>query len=218
MEITISDARDEDMYRLFEIASMAFGTSQPFWNATWPDHLTHAGREAGARRFRDTKNSDSYAIYMKAIDNASGKIVGVGKWSIFIDHMPDPPHSKESNSEENDDEAKDYQQYLATQFFAERRDAIAMSRGNIVCIDLLAVDPSYQRRGIASALIARATEKADELGLQSVVESSAAGQGVYEKYGFILIKKVQIQVPPKWSHREGQDFAWLVRPAKGEME
>lgn len=217
MEITISDALDEDMYRLFEIASMAFGTSQPFWNATWPDHLTHSGRETGARRFRDTKNSDPFAKYMKAIDNVSGRIVGVGKWSTFLDRVPDPPDSKNNNSEENVDEAKEYQRYLATQFFAERRDAIAMSKGNIVCIDLLAVDPSYQRRGVASALVARATDKADELRLQSVVESSAAGQGVYERHGFILTKKVQIHVPPRWSHREGQDFAWLVRPMKSEM-
>lgn len=203
------------MYRLFEITSLAFGTREPFWNATWPNHWTESGREAGAQRFKNTKNSDPTAKYMKAVDDANGKIVGMAKWSIFVDHTPSfnkPDGNKGDHA--NDNEEKAHQQYLANQFFAERRDAIRMSNGNIVCLDILAVDPPYQRRGVASALVEWGTKKADELGLEAVVEGSSSGQGVYEKQGFTLTKKIQIQVPQQWAHLGGQDFVWLVRPKK----
>lgn len=215
MQVHVLEADESDMLRLFEIASLAFGQTEPFWNATWPQHWTEAGRQTGTERFLDTKRSNPHAKYMKAVHSSSGKILGVAKWSIITNENPKYDKPRTSQVDDMDqDETKSYQQYLATQFFAERRDAIARSNNNIMCLDILAVDPSYQRRGIACALVAWGTRTADGTDLEIIVEGSAAGRNVYEKHGFVLTKKIQIQVPSNWQHLGGQDYLWLVRPKR----
>ena len=217
MAFSIEEASEQDTERMFEIMSDAFGQGDAFFNASWPEHWTTDGRNAGAKKFTEGfQSAKPISTYIKAVDQSDGTIVGTAIWKIMIDYDPD---KEDDNADKKDDsaisEAKAYQQYLATQFFADRNNKIKQTKGNIALLDLLAVDPAHQRQGVAGALVKWGIDKADQLGLEIGVEASEAGQPVYEKRDFVLAKKTEIVVPPKWQDRGGQKFAWLVRPRQG---
>ena len=214
MAIQVLEAEDADMSRIFEICSLAFGDNEPFWIASWPNHSTDVGRKTGAERMIKIKNSDPNTTYLKAVDAASGKVAGMAKWNVFNNTMGvDPSQIQGGDGDYWDDEdEKEYAKQVGPIFLTERNAAIARSGGNVVSLDILAVDPEYQRKGVGAALVAWGTEKADEMGVEAVVESSAFGKGLYEKNGFVFVKDVEVAVPERWAHKPKQRFAWLVRP------
>ncbi len=215
MEVQVQEAKDEDMYRIFEIFSLAFGRNEPFVDAVWPNHWTDSGRQQGAERFTHIKNTDQDTVYLKAFDAATGKIIGMAKWNIYDNHIPD--------FNKVDDEQKDYwerredrafSEAMSKEFVKTRNAAITRTGGNVLLLDMLAIDPAYQRKGVGSALGAWGAEKADAMGNEAVVESSAFGKGLYEKHGFRFVKDVTLELPEPFADRNKQKFAWLVRPKK----
>lgn len=55
------------------------------------------------------------------------------------------------------------------------------------------------------------TQRADELGFDTVVESSVFGMRLYEKNGFVWQKNVTVQAPGETERPSGA-FCWLIRP------
>lgn len=209
MAIEVREAREDDMPRIFEITSLAFQRNEPFWDAWWPQHWTADGRKAGAERFKQTMK-DPFAKYMKAVDSSTGEILGMAKWMIYDNRLPEPD-AAETGHWLSEDEEK-YATYMAGIFLVERNAAIQRTKGNLVSLDVLAVDPAYQRKGVGHALVQWGVNKGDEMGVECVVESSVFGKGLYEKHGYVFVKDVALQTPPQWADRPVQEFAWLVRP------
>lgn len=213
MGIQVLEAEDSDMYRIFEIASLAFGTHEPFFNVSWPNHLTESGRIQAAERCTKIKNTDPNTTYLKGVDGSTGKIVGMAKWNVYSNTIPEPEKEDgEKKTYWDDPEEQAYQEHLAQEMFKERNAAIMRTNGNVVSLDILAVDPACQRQGVGHALVEWGARKADEMGVEAVVESSVFGKGLYLKHGFVFIKDVVLPVPEKWADREKQKYAWLVRP------
>lgn len=79
--------------------------------------------------------------------------------------------------------------------------------------DICAIDPAHQRKKVGDALVKWGLQKADELGLEAVVESSVFGKGLYEKNGFVFVEDVKVEVPG-FEERPVGGYAWLVRPKK----
>lgn len=59
-------------------------------------------------------------------------------------------------------------------------------------LEYLAVHPSHQRHGIATALVASGMRAAEELGLDMFILAFRAGWKVYERLGFV-VEKVCVQ-------------------------
>lgn len=103
---------------------------------------------------------------------------------------------------------------------------------HVAALDLLTVDPKYQRRGAGRMLVQWGTEVADKLGVkvnlfpspnkvmgaltlsQAVVESSEEARGLYESEGFRVVEHRSIGYPRKWAERKSQEFIWMIRSAK----
>jgi GNAT superfamily N-acetyltransferase len=64
-------------------------------------------------------------------------------------------------------------------------------------VQLLATDPSYQRRGLASKLLKHVLQIADKAGKMSYVEATEAGFPVYRKLGFKQVDIVEVD-SAKW--------------------
>lgn len=217
MTTTVLPAADADMRRIFTIASDAFNVNEHFWDVMYPKHLTEGGRDAGGERFLKLKNSDPNTTFIKAVESSSGEIVGFAKWNIYANNtLPDSASIKghENNYWSDAPEELAYARHLMEVFGTERNKAIQDSKGNIVSLDILAVDPKHQRKGVGHVLVKWGIDKADAMDVDAVVESSVFGKGLYEKNGFVFLKDVELEVPEQWEQRPKAKFAWLVRPKR----
>jgi GNAT superfamily N-acetyltransferase len=87
-----------------------------------------------------------------------------------------------------------------------------------IIIDLLSlvVDQAYRGRGAGRMLIRFGTNKADELGIETVVSSLPSAKGAYEKCGLgaIEIIPADVDVPdpsPRWQELQDDDLSgWLM--------
>ncbi|KAK3674709.1 hypothetical protein LTR78_005431 [Recurvomyces mirabilis] len=212
MTVQALEAEDADMDRIFEIASLAFDHNEPLWDVFWPQHWEAEGRKKGAERMRETRNTDAHTKYIKAVDTETGVIMGMSKWSIYANNtLPDMGEIKYIKNFWKDDEELAFATAMTGLFVEERNAAIKASGGNLVSLDILAIDPKYQRRGVGGKLVEWGTDKADELGVEAVVESSVFGKGLYEKHGYLFKNDCVVSVPGPREHIKGE-FAWLVRP------
>lgn len=210
MGVQVLEASDEDMLRLFTICSLAFDHNEPVFDASWPNHWTEAGRQQGASRFKEIKNRKPEATFLKAVDDA-GRIVGFAKWNFYVNNLPDF-NEKDENDYWNDPDAKALAGELAVCFLKTRNAAIVRTGGNLASLDILAIDPESQRQGAGGALVAWGLNKADGLGIESVVESSVFGKGLYAKHGFVFQKTVQVRPESeRFAGKTGGEFAWFER-------
>lgn len=211
MVVIVQDAEDADMQEIFTVGSRAFDRNEPFWDATFLEHWTEQGRVAGGKRFLEFKHAAPYAHYIKAVDTETGRIAGFARWLVYKNHVPETP-GPDVGQHWPTEEDKDWFYYYLTEFIKTRHDHIEKTGGNCVSLDICAVDPDHQRKGVGGKLVEWGTKKADSLGLEAVVESSIYGRGLYEKHGFVFQRQVTLPVSEKYPGREMNTFAWLTRP------
>ncbi|KAK5135486.1 hypothetical protein LTR08_005275 [Meristemomyces frigidus] len=215
MPIQVLPAEDTDMDRIFEIASLAFAKNEPLWDVMWPNHWLDTGRQKGAERMREIRNTNPRTTYLKGVDEESGAIMGMAKWNIFDDHLPDLDTAQPVGDHWETEDESAYAAIMTQLFLAERNVAIKQSGGHLVSLDVLTIDPAYQRRGVGDALVKWGTKVADDMGVEAVVEGSVFGKGLYEKNGFVFVKDVVAKAPDaKWKDKGEGRFAWMVRPKK----
>jgi GNAT superfamily N-acetyltransferase len=200
----IHDAND--FAQVFHCACEAFGrqTKDAIWIATNPGWDTPTGPQEGVNRFRNrfesiTTNRDGKpnTIFLKATlpdtegDPSNRQIVGLAIWQqvSIVDGYGDPPA---------DDPVADIgitdptEERFASQMLKslhKRRIEVVQEKANstppaIYALDLCAVDPKYQRRGIAGELVQWGLDEARRRGLEATTEASSMGRGAYEKLGF----------------------------------
>ncbi|ESZ89721.1 hypothetical protein SBOR_9897 [Sclerotinia borealis F-4128] len=212
MVLKVEVCNDDDMHRVFEIFCKAFGTKHPMLEAIYPNHDTPAGRISGGKRMLDIKNEDLHTTFLKVVDTDTGAMIAKAKWNIWKGVIP-PEVDLDGDFWETDEE-KEWAQHLNREFLISRRKAIKEAGGHLVSLDILAVDPDYQRRGAGRLLVKWGTAIADELGYVAIVEASEAGRPLYESEGFEYVEHCEANIPERWGDRKGEKFIWMVRPAK----
>ncbi|KAL8855018.1 MAG: hypothetical protein Q9221_000215 [Calogaya cf. arnoldii] len=183
-------------------------------NALYPAHSTPSGRKTGAERFQDMYRTDPNTTFLKVTDMDTGEMIAQAKWNIYNGTMPEEVEL--DGDYWVDAEEKDYARYLFRQYQGPRRIAIKKSGGHLVSLDILTVDPHYQRRGAGRMLLQWGTAVADRLGIEAVVEATGQGLGLYQSEGFQIEDHCTIALPDKWAGRKAQEFEWMVRPKKLE--
>ncbi|KAI6882387.1 hypothetical protein KC318_g16340 [Hortaea werneckii] len=220
MGIKLGQAKDSDFDRVFEIACDAFGRNEPMWDVFYPKHWTEEGRRKGADKMRRTNAADPHTEFILAVDETSNEIVGMSKWNVYAPNtIPDLAEiSRAVGDYYESEEERAYAGAMGKLFVQPRNEAIFASGGNLVSLDILTIDPKHQRKGIGNALVQWGTRRADELGVEAVVESSVFGKDLYEKNGFVFVRDYHmVSDDARWKDRPpGGQFAWLVRPKKQE--
>lgn len=218
MAIHVLEANEADMHRIFEICSLAFARNEPFFDAIYPLHWTESGREQGVQRFTKAKNTDPHTTFLKAVDE-SGKIVGMAKWLIFANSTIPDLDARDPTDYWGDETEKVYAAELIDDFLQERQHAIRRTNGNLVSLDILAIDPAHQRQGAGGKLVEWGLTKADEMDVDAVVESSVFGKGLYLKHGYVFQRDVEVQAASEsFADRGSSWFAWLERPKKSSRQ
>jgi len=85
---------------------------------------------------------------------------------------------------------------LAVKFFSVLADGHRRIMGDTRhwYLEMLAVRPEYQGRGVASPLMRWGLEKADGDEVQCFLEGTTEARGVYERFGFEVVDEAEIDV------------------------
>lgn len=65
---------------------------------------------------------------------------------------------------------------------------------NCSVLDLLAILPEYQGRGLASKFLQWGCSRADQFGVRLYLEATGAGYPVYFKYGWRLLEEANLDL------------------------
>lgn len=197
----------DDFLPVYRCISEAFGRQirDSIWLTMNPEWDSFEGQIAGAARLlqrwklpTDNKDGQPNTVILKATlpdpqDETKHKIVGAAIWSqiSFVDGHGDRPTDSPAAADLK--RLAPTEQRFATQMYRslwKRRVALAREKASsdspaLFALDTCAVDPAFQRRGVAAKLVEWGLEEAKRRGgLECVTEASPMGRTVYKKLGF----------------------------------
>ncbi|PVH96437.1 hypothetical protein DM02DRAFT_535230 [Periconia macrospinosa] len=219
-EIFVSPLADNDIPASFRVLSKSFGHDAPFVDIYFPAHDTPAGQAQGSKRLQAWKQSAPNSTFLKAVTKTGSqqeRLIGIAIWT----HMEQAPPAELDQTENvvgvwPDERDREFMTRLWREYVVPRSQAINESQGKGVygalVLELLAVDPDYQRLGAGKALVSWGTRVADEKGLQSVVEGTPVGRRLYEQCGMRAeIEEMRFDVGEKFSSRRKPHLIFLTR-------
>ncbi|KAF1847791.1 uncharacterized protein K460DRAFT_403114 [Cucurbitaria berberidis CBS 394.84] len=210
-DVIITPVEDElDLRQANHCVSEAFGrqTNDAVWMLMNPGWDTEEGQEKNAlnliKQWRSiTTNKDGHpnSLYLKATlpdpkNQGKRRVVGLAVWKqlSFVEGCGDPFTGDMTEAVKDLDEQD---QRFATQMFRSLwkrrieyiREVSSSDSGHsppaVFTLDLCAVDPAFQRRGIAAKLVEAGLREAKRRGnLECTTEGSAMGRAVYRRLGF----------------------------------
>lgn len=218
----------EDVVAGFDCVCEAFGrqTRDGIWIAMNPGWDTAEGKAACAARMADRwravtrdRNGDANTVFLKATVPAAGgrrAIIGLAIWvqaSAVAGHGDRPAEDlRESLDLEalypGDAAEQRYLCQLDGALHARRIEVVkgkaSASPPAAMVLDLAAVDPAFQGRGIARRLVQWGLDEARRRGgLEAITEASAMGRRVYEKMGFRQEgPEIEYVVDVEFEHRD----------------
>jgi GNAT superfamily N-acetyltransferase len=80
-------------------------------------------------------------------------------------------------------------------------------------LKIIAIDPSYQRKGVGSALLDTGLAVADRLNIKAYLEATPVGRALYERYGWRDVGWLEGFDVRDFGGREEHRFMCMVRPA-----
>ncbi|EAW20393.1 GNAT family N-acetyltransferase [Aspergillus fischeri NRRL 181] len=195
----------DDFTQIYHCMSEAFGRQikDSIWIAMNPNWNSSDGQREGASKLLErwqssTKNKDGHpnTVILKATlpdpqDGFKLKIVGAAIWTqgSFVDGYGDPP----TDSPADLAALTPTERRFASQMYRsvrKRRVSLAREKAKsdppaMFILDICAVDPAFQRRGVAGKLVAWGLEEAKRRGgLECTTEASPMGRVVYRRFGF----------------------------------
>ncbi|KAI9875480.1 MAG: hypothetical protein M1830_008422 [Pleopsidium flavum] len=195
--ITILPVTSEaDFLPLAEIESLAFDNSPLLTLILGPNtQTTHSFR--ANQHFKSFTTNPS-ARYVKAVDTTTGAIVAWAKWLFFEDpDEPPQPEPQEWADGANVDLCK-----LFSVSKRQKRET-AMKGKPYFLMDILVTRPTYGGRGIGSELLRWGLKQADEKGFECWIDASAMGLGLYKKFGWVEVDRVEFGLE-KYGGKEGE--------------
>lgn len=201
----------DDIIEAFDCVCEAFGrqVEDGIWIAMNPGWNTQGGKSRGAARMVDRwrctttdSNGNPNTMFLKATlpdpqEAGRRNIVGFAIWTQAsnLEGYGDPQIELLENSPdlkgiypENQSERR-YLSQVMSALHSRRREVVAELQASfppsLFALDLCAVDPTHQGKGIAKQLVQWGLAEASRRGnLESVTEASSMGRHVYEKMGF----------------------------------
>jgi GNAT superfamily N-acetyltransferase len=220
---------ESDFPALFHVVASAFGrqTRDAIWLSINPNFGTPEGQQRGAaslatrwKHITKDRNGEPNTVFLKATvpdPGASAKdgagegkrvIAGMAIWqqASFKPGYGDVPSDKlpDADLDGLDEKEKRFASQMFGTLWKRRieyaREISESEKPAIFVLDMCAVDPAFQKRGIAGRLVQWGLDEAKRRGgLECTTEASRMGRTVYMKLGF---KKEEGEM--------GNDMVWEV--------
>jgi GNAT superfamily N-acetyltransferase len=227
IEVRIDEiSSEEDIGPVFEVCAKAFGeqTADGIWTAMNPGWNTADGKTQGAARmaswWRYTK-LDGHTHFIKA--SVGERIVGIAIWvnaSLLPGHGEQPDHLDYEKLHPNDTRTATFLSQIFESLHKLRHQVLqekarpGSAQKSVMILDLCAVDPAYQRRGIASKLVQWGLDEARRLGdLEAITEASVMGRSIYTRLGFREVAEIEYEIDEEFKTRSQPSNVFLrTRP------
>ncbi|KAK0128243.1 hypothetical protein ONS95_000220 [Cadophora gregata] len=153
--------------------------------------------------------TDPETRFMKAT-LPSGRIVGFAKWNFFSTNGPQNPFPTEFPPAGNPEFGK----WLFGEFARVMNEKMLGKK--YVYMHVLVVDPEFQRHGIGKRLLEWGLKLVDDEGLETYIDASPEGRGLYEKLGWKTINVLDMDLS-KWGGKDERSTAYsMIRPIGGK--
>lgn len=224
MAITISPAEVDDIKPLIRINEAAFSLmySTILFRGPLKESTIDALAEQRIKSLYDGDGkSESQEVPakkffgFKAVDDTTGEIVGDARWMIYYEDEV-LTKSIEDEVEDRISQPMPQMQVQATAEFTRilattKRETLAvvseseetttdssapLKLRKRVYLQVLAVHPNHQKKGIGRKLLQWGLDEADRLGLITYLEASADGLRLYEQSGFEKVKDLTMNLRP----------------------
>ena len=217
--INIAACNEADIPQCMEVISAAFAHDAPFVDIFFPNHDT-TGRQQATERLREWFTSDPHARFIKAEKN--GRILGLAIWTHMLSSKnPTPEDVKEFEDVDaiwgaigEGDAEKRFVEQTWYSFVQPRRKALfeAPKEKGIMVLEVLTVHPESQYGGLGERLTQWGCAKADEAGVEAVVESTPLARKCYQKCGFsVEIEHIVFDVSDEFKARRLPDLSFMRR-------
>lgn len=213
-----------DFLGAFDVCARAFGEQihDNIWIALSPSWDTPQGRAAGGKRLEDqwrsatTDRDGNKTVYpLKATlpsphEPSHRVVAGVAVFVQLsaVQGRGDPATTEVAPTREallemfgGDERAARLGAQLRASLVGRRVEAVRAKAEEgaeppaVFVLDLCAVDPAFQRRGIALELVRLGLEEAERRGgLEATTEASVMGRHVYRKLGFKNVAEIEYEV------------------------
>ncbi|KAK4493839.1 hypothetical protein PRZ48_015024 [Zasmidium cellare] len=218
MPITIHPLLPSEIPTFITIELSAFAP-HPRIPMLWPRGYTPDLHAYMARVKRDALPNPSNH-FIKAVDDATGEILGVSQFEVVEEGAGGGELLKEDAEPPGD--WPEGGNWAMKRFFARSSYWLpveSFGASPYLLIDLLLVSPKHQHRGIGSQLLQFVLNEADRRGLPVGLESTPAGLGLYKRHGFGEAKVIKADMR-RFGWREAYDEeaakrVWMVRDARG---
>ncbi|KAI5924919.1 hypothetical protein F4810DRAFT_709111 [Camillea tinctor] len=217
--IDVCQVAYEDIPACFGVLSKSFGHDAPFFDIYFPNHDTLGGHGQGSQRLVAWKQSCDNSTFLKAVtrDREGGRerIIGFAVWT-FMKEAPPAELVKAENIQEvwPNEGDREYMSRIWRSYVIPRTKVIKDSNGKgVYVLELLGVNPEYQRQGAGSSLVKWGTDEADKHGVKAVVEGTPVARRLYEKCGFLLeIEEMAFDdIGEEFSERRKPELLFMVR-------
>ncbi|KAI1084206.1 hypothetical protein F5B20DRAFT_524032 [Whalleya microplaca] len=181
MTLKLHELTNEDEFKLVvDIEHEAY--SNPF-NGVWEITKGSSTEECCARQFSWHRN-DSSSHWIYVTDEASGDVIGGTQWHIHETN----PYAVEQPMRTAYWWPEGPMKQIGDQLIRDLRMHRPghMSKPHLL-ISYCFVGSMHRNRGAASLMLKWGLEKADDLGLDTFVESTEVARRTYEKHGFNVI-------------------------------
>ncbi|MCJ1289374.1 hypothetical protein MMC34_000906 [Xylographa carneopallida] len=201
-----------DLPTCTRILSRAFVHTSPIIDALFPHHDTPAGQAEAVTSFTKSLSTNPTAHFLKAVDDNTGAILGWGEWLVMDQGLY--VEEKADDSKWESEAEREWAGVLWAPLGAVRAQAAERAGGRFLLLNLLCVDPEYQRSGAGTALMRWGTKIADERGVEAILEATPAGRHLYEQNGFEVVEQMKWEISEKFAGRSTPQLYFMRRPAK----
>ncbi|KAJ4351511.1 uncharacterized protein N0V89_006854 [Didymosphaeria variabile] len=190
-EVTLESEFDAIWPIHFKAFQDPYNTFSKFFNPihTSLDEAVTSSKERHVRMWK----ANPACHWTKVVETKSENVVGATCWMLNVGaHAPNPNGTKKPFVADWHIEGSDERLFAEKLiggllgFVAER-----VARPHVVLSQMM-VHPDYRRQGVGTMLIQWGIRKADELGVETVVEAVPYAAPVYEKTGFGRVEQIDI--------------------------
>ncbi|KAI2639694.1 acyl-CoA N-acyltransferase [Hypomontagnella submonticulosa] len=179
MPLAVLPAQVADIEKVYDVYFAAF-KDEPIIEFLYPRGVDRKAHTEGMKQWW---SHDRIGYTVKCLDTSTGEIVGMATWDIFWQPGKENGWERPPGVPWLEGKEKDRCEGILNSMW-DMREKLFGKQHRYIYLNVIAVQPEHQRRGIGRLLMQWGINVADQLQLPIYTEASKPGLRLYESVGF----------------------------------